>query len=138
MPCRQLIYVSRAVVEVSDSVLMDILVGSQVKNAALGISGLLVFHHRQFMQLLEGDPAKVQCLMDAIRRDSRHTDVTIVLDQANAMRCMPTWAMAFATSKPMDQEIRNQTFCLSPNEASNICASMAGEVGRLFREFFGV
>lgn len=138
MTCRQLIYVSRPVVEVTDSVLMDILVGSQIKNAGLGISGLLVFHHRRFMQLLEGDPANVQELMDAIRRDSRHTDVSIVLDQESPRRCMPAWAMAFATSKPLDQGIRDQTFCLSPDEAKAICASMTGEVGRLFREFFGV
>jgi hypothetical protein len=59
MSCRQIIYTSRPTAEIDDSVLLNILVRSQVKNDDMGISGLLVFHHGQFMQLLEGDAAVV-------------------------------------------------------------------------------
>ncbi len=135
MSCRQIIYTSRPTAEIDDSVLLNILVRSQVKNDDMGISGLLVFHHGQFMQLLEGDADVVGKLMDTIRQDPRHADVAVLLDRESPKRCMPMWAMAFSTSKPMDQTIKEQAFSLSLEEGKSICAAMSGEVGRIFHQF---
>lgn len=137
MTCRQIIYTSRPTAEITDSVLLNILVRSQVKNDDMGISGLLVFHHGQFMQLLEGNADVVGKLIDTIRHDPRHADVTILLDREHLRRCMPTWAMAFSTSKPMDPAIKEQAFSLSLEEGKSICSAMSGEVGRIFHQFLG-
>ena len=53
----QLIYVSLATRPMTPGDLVELLTQSRDKNARLGITGLLVYHNREFMQLLEGERA---------------------------------------------------------------------------------
>lgn len=49
------------------------------RNAALGVTGILLFDGVHFVQLLEGREAEVTALYDSIRRDKRHCNVVQLL-----------------------------------------------------------
>jgi hypothetical protein len=96
MPLHELIYISDAAFEMQDSDLQELLEQSRRKNARLEITGILVYHRRKFMQLLEGDKAEVLALFDTICADSRHRNVINVWDHPIPERNFAEWSMAFA------------------------------------------
>lgn len=90
-----LIYVSHSVRQLNKNELMDILRVSRENNHAKGITGLLLYKGGNFMQVLEGDELTVLALYDTIRKDSRHTDVSIISKTYLEQREFPEWEMAF-------------------------------------------
>jgi len=70
-----------------------ILAASARNNPARGITGLLLFNGRNFLQLLEGDEGEVTSLMDTITADPRHSGVSVLDRREIAARTCPDWAM---------------------------------------------
>jgi len=70
-----------------------ILAASARNNPARGITGLLLFNGRNFLQLLEGEDREVSALMEAITADPRHTGVSVLDRRAISSRACPDWAM---------------------------------------------
>lgn len=70
-----------------------ILATSARNNPAHGITGLLLFNGRNFLQLLEGEEAEVAGLMDTITADPRHAGVSVLDKRQIAARACPDWAM---------------------------------------------
>lgn len=66
---------------------------AQAANMKLGISGVLIFHEGRFLQVLEGEPAVLTELMERISRDTRHTDILCLVDQAIDRRSLAEWNM---------------------------------------------
>jgi hypothetical protein len=93
--CYQLLYVSRAVGTFSPSDLLNLLQLSRRNNARQGITGLLVHRDGVFLQLLEGPQPAIALLLDAIRSDARHTDLTVLAERQARARYFPDWAMGF-------------------------------------------
>lgn len=62
-------------------------------NAAAGITGLLLFNGRNFLQLLEGERDAVDSLLDRVESDPRHSGVVVVTDLEVAERSFPDWSM---------------------------------------------
>jgi hypothetical protein len=58
--------------------LEDILEHARIWSASVGITGALVCACGVFLQILEGDRAKVQALMVKIFKDFRHETVTVL------------------------------------------------------------
>lgn len=70
-----------------------ILAASARNNPARGITGLLLFNGRNFLQLLEGEESQVNALMETIFADPRHSGVSVLDRRAIAARACPDWAM---------------------------------------------
>lgn len=70
-----------------------ILATSARNNPARGITGLLLFNGRNFLQLLEGEEGEVAALMDTITADPRHSGVSVLDRRGIAVRTCPDWAM---------------------------------------------
>ncbi|UYV16274.1 BLUF domain-containing protein [Porphyrobacter sp. ULC335] len=70
-----------------------ILAASARNNPARGITGLLLFNGRNFLQLLEGEEGEVSSLMETITADPRHAGVSVLDRRAIAARACPDWAM---------------------------------------------
>ena len=70
-----------------------ILATSARNNPARGITGLLLFNGRNFLQLLEGEEGEVAALMDTITADPRHAGVSVLDKRGIATRTCPDWAM---------------------------------------------
>lgn len=70
-----------------------ILVASARNNPARGITGLLLFNGRNFLQLLEGEEDEVSALMQRIATDPRHNGVSVLDRRTVPGRTCPDWAM---------------------------------------------
>ncbi len=95
---QQLIYVSAAdpVAGCSMVDINAILDVSRTSNQARGITGLLLYRHFHFMQVLEGPQAVVEDLFfNHIVHDSRHHGIHLLRNAEVARRSFPKWAMSF-------------------------------------------
>jgi len=70
-----------------------ILATSARNNSARGITGLLLFNGRNFLQLLEGEESQVNALMETITADPRHSGVSVLDRRGIMQRACPDWAM---------------------------------------------
>ncbi len=75
-----------------------ILASARRNNAALGITGALLFNGACFAQVLEGPLQAVESLFETIQQDARHGDVTLLESGYVDHRDFPEWSMAFAGS----------------------------------------
>ena len=64
-------------------------------NARNNITGCLLFHHNQFLQILEGEKQVVEKLLSKIKNDSRHSYLYILADGNKEKRTFSNWTMAF-------------------------------------------
>lgn len=135
MSCHQLIYASRPTVEVNEALINDILTKALSRNYALQISGLLVFYHGAFMQLIEGNKDALDELFGSIRQDKRHDDIRVLLETESRNRCMPTWAMGFTMGDEFSAGIKDRSFYISCDQARDFCKLMPESVGNLFIDF---
>ena len=95
MSVYQLLYASGGTRTVTDADIDDILRTSRVNNAALGITGLLLFADNMFIQVLEGAESDVQKLALRIKRDPRHRNFMELIEQHSPVRAFAQWQMGF-------------------------------------------
>lgn len=70
-----------------------ILESSARNNPAAGITGLLLYNGRNFLQLLEGDKDRLDALMRKIGEDPRHSGVSVLHVSEIEQRSCPQWDM---------------------------------------------
>lgn len=95
MSLYEIVYVSRASEEMPQEALTALLDKARSRNAEQGVTGVMIYHRRSFMQLLEGDKADVLALYERIARDPRHTQLRKLWDGPIAQRSFADWGMAF-------------------------------------------
>ncbi len=88
-------YTSAATKFMTDGELADLLTKARVKNERLEITGLLVYHDGNFLQVVEGPEAKVRQLFHTIENDPRHAHIIKLIDRPVEERQFSDWAMAF-------------------------------------------
>ena len=89
----RLMYASRSAEPVSASMMEAILTQSRRNNAGVGVTGVLCHDGDTFMQVLEGGRAEVNAIYNAIVRDARHRDVTLIACEEIAQRRFSNWSM---------------------------------------------
>jgi hypothetical protein len=82
-----------------DLTLANILTTAQRYNAEKDVTGTLICREDLYLQLLEGDRDDVQALYEKIKRDDRHADATILVQEVTAQRLFPAWAMRHDPAK---------------------------------------
>lgn len=82
-------------VEAFNTEVSDIVQTARTYNASKGITGVLFFAGNRFLQILEGDLPSLQNLMTAIEKDSRHTDITRLVEKKIKKRGFESWIMEF-------------------------------------------
>jgi hypothetical protein len=92
----RLIYASRAAGTITADALMPIMKGSRTRNAAAGITGVLVFSDGVFLQLLAGGRNAVSALYNRIACDERHRDVVLLAYDEVDERRFAGWSMGQA------------------------------------------
>lgn len=91
----QLVYRSTATGYLTSEELLFMLERSRANNERYQITGLLLYHEGQFLQLLEGDEAAVRERYDVIAPDQRHKWVSLIMTGPNGSRDFPDWSMGF-------------------------------------------
>ena len=87
------LYASRIATPLSPAGLDVILEQSRKNNPKRGITGLLCHTHDSFVQVVEGGREPVSELLEAIYRDDRHGQVTILMFEEIAERRFGNWTM---------------------------------------------
>lgn len=98
----ELLYTSVSAGKMSDSDLISLLDQSREKNKRLAITGMLIYHNREFVQILEGEKNAVQELYQTIADDDRHTSVKVFYEGEIKARAFQDWTMAFKKLEPED------------------------------------
>ncbi|WP_429911816.1 BLUF domain-containing protein [Glycocaulis sp.] len=80
------------------SELADIMAACERYNPRAGITGVLVYDRGRFIQMLEGPKAAVEDIYARICNDTRHAEVTLLLNEPASERLFDDWAMAFANA----------------------------------------
>ena len=101
----KMIYCSRA----NDGVDMDefkkILATAQKNNAERGLTGLLIFNSKIFLQVLEGTPKAINRLYTTLAQDPRHHDLFILKYQEIEQRNWAQWSMSFAPATAANRSL---------------------------------
>ncbi len=97
------VYVSTAAESFKEEELEKILEVSRRKNAALGITGLLLYKDGTFMQFLEGPKEPVLKLLSVIRDDPRHHSMIVISQEEHREREFESWSMAFERLYPKEE-----------------------------------
>lgn len=90
-----LIYVCSAAHEPSQRDLVDLLNQARAKNAAMNITGMLLYSKSTYIQVLEGEEAEVHTVFRSIKRDPRVGRLISLVDEEIASRSFPSWSMGF-------------------------------------------
>lgn len=91
----ELIYHSQATSNLSVEEHQKILEVARSFNSENNITGCLLFHKGQFLQLLEGDFEILNNLYDSIRQDNRHENVITLHMKEIDERIFDDWSMAY-------------------------------------------
>lgn len=94
----RLIYASEASQALPPGELEALLATARRGNARRALTGLLVFDHRAFLQVLEGEASRVSEVFCRIAADPRHQRVLIIEARAVAERLFGSWSMGFAAA----------------------------------------
>lgn len=90
-----IIYTSEYIGKEEDinSVLDDIVRTSKNNNPEYGITGLLFYHNKRFIQVLEGERDALEGLMSILEKDNRHRNIQRIIDQQIKKRGFKDWNM---------------------------------------------
>ena len=96
------VYVSTASETWDQDGLKALLARCRSRNAAAGVTGLLLYRDGVFMQVLEGEEEAVRALYRRIAHDPRHHDVTNIWVAHAPQRRFPDWSMGFRNLEEHD------------------------------------
>jgi len=96
------IYTSTAAENFGAPQLADLLKGARIANELLGLTGMLLhsFADGNFIQVLEGEPAAMDRLLQKLKLDKRHSNLKIMIREPIAERAFAGRAMGFASVSP--------------------------------------
>ena len=92
----RLLYASRTKTKPTPKMIESILESSRKHNPESGITGILCHGGDVFLQVLEGGRAAVNATFTRIVRDTRHSDVQLLLYEEIAERRFAGWTMGRA------------------------------------------
>ena len=100
----ELIYRSTSKRDITKVDISEILNVARDFNSQNEISGCLLFHNNEFIQILEGDKIKVETLYEKIKKDETHFNVLLITKGEKTDRIFKNWSMAYHELKNEDVE----------------------------------
>jgi hypothetical protein len=100
-------YSSIAKIHLTEGEIRDIVSTSRRLNEENGITGLLLFNGTFFLQIIEGEPAAVDELVERIRADERHSGMLVFDQRGIDRRFFPEWRMEYRRIAGSYHEIEN-------------------------------
>ncbi len=91
----ELVYSSQAIEGINQDDVSKILETSRDFNSKNNITGCLVFHNNEFIQILEGDKELVKKLFANIEKDSRHKNIILINEAEKTERLFKHWSMVY-------------------------------------------
>ena len=91
----QIFYTSVSSAPLGPVGLSELLMQARENNQSLDITGILTYHKRRFMQLLEGDEHRISDLYEAIAEDPRHHSIELLYSGSIKERSFGKWSMGY-------------------------------------------
>jgi hypothetical protein len=91
----QISYLSQASAPMSADQLIALLMQCRTNNAERGLTGMLLYGNGTFLQVLEGEDAVVDRLVDTIAADPRHVGMRLLGRRTIERRQYADWSMGF-------------------------------------------
>ena len=88
-------YFSHASKSLTNQDIEEMINKARIKNAKNNITGCLVYKNNQFLQIFEGSMGTAIDLFEAIKKDPRHSEVTLINKFWRNSRGFKNWDMAF-------------------------------------------
>jgi hypothetical protein len=107
--CERIVYISRAAFAANsyastvEPEIGRILMQSRRNNPARGLVGVLYYGDGHFFQVLEGEREAIDALLDTLRRDVRHRDLSVLSRHAVGQPSFAGWSMKYV---PAADEVR--------------------------------
>jgi hypothetical protein len=92
---KRIIYCSQAVRDFPPGELVTLLDHARERNAACGLTGMLLYSSQSFLQMVEGEAEAIEATYARIRDDARHTNLRLLMDAEVPGRSFPDWTMGF-------------------------------------------
>ncbi len=73
----------------------NILHEAEKRNSENNVTGCLLYHNQEFIQILEGEKERVQSIYGKIARDRRHTAAVVLAEGKKEKRAFESWNMAY-------------------------------------------
>ncbi len=105
MSLARLIYASSHQIETGTKDILNLLVQAREANIKRGITGLLLYDTRFFMQWLEGDRDMVSEVLQRIFTDNRHTHPVILAYAAVYKRDFSEWSMGYVNMQGVESSV---------------------------------
>ncbi len=116
----RLIYSSKSSEGVGESDFRAIAMFSALNNLARGVTGLLLTHNDEIMQVLEGEESEVRALYNTIEKDKRHHSVKVIAEREVEKTEFANWSMGYRPLEtPIDMDI---FFALSRESLGDVIA----------------
>ena len=132
----QVSYISSASEPMSAGDLSQLLTQCRSYNAEHGITGMLLYVNSTFVQVLEGEEAAVDELLERIRRDSRHTDIALLERRRIEQRDYSAWSMGLKRVSTRElQKIRGLQDLSEADISADYLEANAGLVPALMNHF---
>lgn len=96
----QVIYVSSTTADISEHDTVQFLKVARTANRKHDVSGMMVYVGGCFLQVLEGEAAKVDAVCASIFHDKR--DMRMILREPITERQFPDWTMGFEAIEPRE------------------------------------
>ena len=93
----RLLYRSKATSTLGSLHLFNMLTESRAKNAAMHITGHLLYTKEVFVQCIEGPPDSIESLWQSLQKDTRHHDIELLARGQIDVRKFSDWSMAFSS-----------------------------------------
>ena len=106
---RRIIYRSRAMPELDRAELFRLLYHARASNEARGLSGVLMRAGSELLQVLEGETWKLVATFEAIRRDPRHSDVTVIDERSISEATFAGWPMRYFDDHDICKAVQQMT-----------------------------
>jgi hypothetical protein len=130
---RQIVYISSATQQFTAEALEELLARARANNERSGITGILLYHDRSFLQIIEGTRDDVDRLMARIGRDPSHTSLRIVQDESISDRDFKSWAMACRIANAEEARvIDNPPLKLDRGFVSSLVPQLSSPVAQVF------
>jgi hypothetical protein len=128
----ELIYYSVALENTTETTIENILKEARELNAKNNITGCLLYHNSQFLQILEGEKEAVKDLFLKIASDNRHEDIMLMEEGEKEERHFTGWHMAYHQLTANDfNTLDRQLFINNFSKLSDL-VQKPSEVVRLF------
>ena len=110
----RMVYCSKMSDEFSTKEIDQILASGRLNNKKVGVTGLLCFNRKYFLQCLEGGRTEFNKIYHAILNDRRHHNIVLLSYDEIVEREFAHWSMAYVPEVKITDEI-NMRFSGTPD-----------------------